>query len=451
MAQQLWQKGYNVNKEILEFTVGNDPELDQLMLEFDIYGSIAHGKMLNKIGVLTNKELVTLIKAFKTIIELNQQGKFKVTTENEDGHTAIENYLIEQLGDLGKKIHTARSRNDQVVTMTRLYTKDKLHTLYNFSIQLVKNLLKLAKKYEFVPMPGYTHMQRAMPMSAGMWLGQYAECILDDLELLKTAYNLNNMNPLGSAAGFGVNMPLDRAYTTKLLGFKKVQNNCLYVSYSRGKIEAHVLYALSQLMQSFAKFSNDVLLFSMSETGYVELPKEYCTGSSLMPQKKNGDVFELTRGKANIMMGYLFSTMEIQNVLLSGYNRDTQLTKEPLVKGLALYENTVKIMNLVTEVLTINKDKCIQACSSEIFAADYALDLVKEGMPFRDAYRKTAENLESLKRIDPVENIKSKTHLGAPGNLGLSLNLERANAELRWISSEDRAWQKTLTQLLHTT
>lgn len=445
---KLWQKSYNVNQEIIEFTVGNDHELDQLMIKYDVLGSMAHAMMLQKISVLSHKELATLRQELKLIIKLWENGKFVVKVEDEDGHTAIENHLVKKLGNLGKKIHTARSRNDQVVTMTRLYTKETLQTLYGYSLTLAQHFLQLAKKYQWVPFPGYTHMQRAMPASGGMWFGQYAESVLDDLKLLKTAYSINDMNPLGSAAGFGVNMPLDRAYTTKLLGFSKVQNNCMYVSYTRGKIEADILFALTQLMNTMAKFANDVLVFSMTETGFVELPKEYCTGSSLMPQKKNGDVFELTRGKANVMLGYLITTLELQNTLLSGYNRDSQLTKEPLVKGLALYNNTVKIMNLVTTVLTLNEAKCIAACSPEVFAADYALDLVKDGMPFRDAYRQTAEHLDDLQQVDPVANIKSKTHLGATGNLQLNTTLAQVQKEFRWLKQEQAQWQTIIKNLL---
>lgn len=445
---KLWQKSYNVNQEIIEFTVGNDHELDQLMIKYDVLGSVAHAMMLQKIGVLTKTELATLQRELKQVIKLWEAGEFTVKVEDEDGHTAIENHLVKKLGTLGKKIHTARSRNDQVVTMTRLYTKEKLQGLYGYTLTLAQHFLQLAKKYEWVPFPGYTHMQRAMPASGGMWFGQYVESILDDLKLLKTAYTINDMNPLGSAAGFGVNMPLDRVYTTKLLGFGKVQNNCMYVSYTRGKVEADILFALTQLMNTMAKFANDVLVFSMTETGFVELPKEYCTGSSLMPQKKNGDVFELTRGKANVMLGYLVTTMELQNTLLSGYNRDSQLTKEPLVKGLALYENTVKIMNLVTTVITLNKAKCIAACSPEVFAADYALDLVKNGMPFRDAYRETAEHLSDLQQVNPEENIKTKTHLGATGNLQLTKIQAEIQQELQWLKKEQLAWQKVNKNLL---
>jgi len=438
---QLWNKGFNINQEILEFTVGNDYELDQLMVKHDVYGSIAQAAMLKKIGILTSSEFRTVHKELKHIITLWEEGKFIVRLEDEDGHTAIENHLVKELGDLGKKIHTARSRNDQVVTMTRLYTKEKLMNVYGHSLTLAKHFFALAKKYQHVPMPGYTHMQRAMPTSGGVWFSQYAEAILDDLAFLKTAFEYNDMSPLGSAAGFGVNINIDRPYTAKLLGFKKVQNNTMYVSYTRGKVEAAILFALNQLMQTMAKFANDVLLFSTSEFGFVDLPKEYCTGSSLMPQKRNGDVFELTRGKANIMLGYFISTIELQNVLPSGYNRDTQLTKDLLVKALHLFSNTVKVMSTVTEGITLNKAKCIAACTAEVFATDKALDLVKNGMPFRDAYRYVGTHLDELKAIDPIQAMKQK-------QINITASQAHWKTQSRWLTQEQSRWLRTTKGLL---
>lgn len=438
---QLWNKGYNINKEILEFTVGNDYELDQVMVRHDVYGSIAQAAMLKKISILTPTEFRKLHGTLKHLITVWEQGKFVVRLEDEDSHTAIEHYLVKRLGDLGKKIHTARSRNDQVVTMTRLYIKEKLMNVYGHTLTLADHFVTLAKRYRAVPMPGYTHMQRAMPTSGGVWFGQYAEALLDDLALLNTAFEFNDMSPLGSAAGFGVNLMIDRAYTAKLLGFKKVQNNTMYVAYTRGKVEAAVLFALNQLMQTMAKFSSDVLVFSMSEFGFVELPKEYCTGSSLMPQKRNGDVFELTRGKANIMLGHLISTIELQNVLLSGYNRDTQLTKDLMVKALHLYSNTVKVMGTVTSGIKLNKARCIAACSADIFATDQAIDLVKTGIPFRDAYRQVAAHLDELERIDPVKNIKQKVYDLRPTQTDWKTHS-------RWLSRQQKHWKKTITHLL---
>ena len=438
---QLWNKGYDINKEIFEFTVGNDYELDQVMVKHDIYGSIAQAAMLKKMGILTPAEFKQIQREFNKLLTLWEKGTFVVQLEDEDGHTAIENYLVKQLRNLGKKIHTARSRNDQVVTMTRLYSKEKLMNVYGHTLTLADHFIRLAKRYRSVPMPGYTHMQRAMPTSGAVWFGQYAEALLDDVELLKTAFHYNDMSPLGSAAGFGVNLPIDRAYTAKLLGFKKVQNNTMYVSYTRGKVEAAIVFALNQLMQTMAKFANDVLVFSMSEFGFVELPKEYCTGSSLMPQKRNGDVFELTRGKANIMLGHLISMIELQNVLLSGYNRDSQLSKDLLVKALHLYSNTVKVMSTVTEGITLNKAKCLAACSPEIFATDKALDLVKQGIPFRDAYRHVAAHLDELDQIDPVKNIQQKSYSLAPAQTSWT-------QQSRWLTQQQRHWKTTIQHLL---
>lgn len=445
---QLWQKGYDVNREILEFTVGNDHELDQVMVKHDVLGSIGHASMLTKIGVLTPDELIKIKREMKNIIKLWEAGKFNVKLEDEDCHTAIENHLVKKLGNLGKKIHTARSRNDQVVAMSRLYGKETVQELYYHTVTLVENFIALANRYEFLPMPGYTHMQRAMPASGGMWFGQFAEALVDDLKMLKTAYEVADMSPLGSAAGFGVNLNIDREYTAKVLGFSRVQNNTMYVSYTRGKVEANLLFACFQLMGTMGKFSNDVLLFSMSETGFIELPDEYCTGSSIMPQKKNGDVFELARGKANIMLGYLISVMEIQNTLPSGYNRDSQLTKDPFVKSLALYRNTVKIMNLVTKGIRMNKEKCVKACTPEVYATDYALDLVKQGMPFRDAYRKVAAGVDELEQIDPEKNLKEKKHTGSTGNLKLDDIKKNIRKEKTWVHNEQKKWNTTVKNLL---
>jgi len=448
MSKQLWQKGYDVDQEIIKFTVGNDHELDQKMVKQDVVGSIAHAAMLQKIGILTKSEFQKLKTTLKEIIKLDQQHKFKIKQEDEDVHTAIENYLVKKLGSLGKKIHTARSRNDQVVVNTRLYTKEKIQDIYYYTLSLARAIYKFAKKYEKIPMPGYTHMQRAMPASVGMWMGSFLEALLDDLKLLRTAYEINDQCPLGSAAGFGVNLDIDREYTTKLLGFKKLQNNPMYVSYSRGKIDAHILYALYSIMNTLAKLANDILIFSMSEFQFIKLPDKFCTGSSIMPQKKNGDVFELTRGKAKVMLGYLIQEIEIFTPLLSGYNRDTQLTKEPLVKGIELTENTVKIMTLTTQGLGVNKEKCRQAFTPDIYATDYALDLVKAGMPFRDAYRKVAQEINHLKNIDPDKNIQSKKHAGATGNLRLNLSLKEIKRQESWLKREKTSFDNTIKNLL---
>lgn len=446
---QLWNKGYNANEEIIKFTVGNDYELDQKMIKQDALGSIAHAAMLKKIGVLTKVELDKLRKELKNILKLDKQGKFKVKLADEDVHTAIENHLVAKLGDLGKKIHTGRSRNDQVVVNTRLYNKEKLQNIYYHTLSLARVLYKFAKINEMIPMPGYTHMQRAMPASCGMWMGSFLEALLDDLRILKTAYEINDQCPLGSAAGFGVNLNVDREYTAKLLGFKKLQNNSMYVSYGRGKIDAHVLYAIYSIMNTLAKLANDILMFSMSEFQFLALPDKFCTGSSIMPQKKNGDVFELTRGKCKVMLGYLIQEIEIFTPLLSGYNRDTQLTKEPLLKGLELAENTIKIMCLTINELKVNKENCKKALSADIFATDYALDLVKKGVPFRDAYRDVAKHLKELKAINPDKNVCSKKHAGATGNLRLNLSQAEITKQENWLKQEKNRFDRIIKKLLN--
>lgn len=445
---QLWQKGYSVNDEIIKFTVANDHELDQKMVKQDALGSIAHAAMLKKIKILTPAEFKKLQRELKRIINLDKQGKFKVKQADEDVHTAIENHLVKRLGDLGKKIHTSRSRNDQVVVNTRLYNKEKIQDIYFYTLELIKELHKFAKKYEMVPMPGYTHMQRAMPASVGMWIQSFIEALLDDLKVLQMAYEVNDQCPLGSAAGFGVNIKIDREYTSKLLGFKKLQNNPMYVSYGRGKIDSHVLYGMTSIMNTLSKLANDILMFSMAEFQFLSLPDKFCTGSSIMPQKKNGDVYELTRGKYKVVLGYLIQNIEIISPLLSGYSRDTQLAKEPLVKGIDVTENTIKIMTLTTKSLKVNKDKVKKALTPDIFATDYTFDLVKKGVPFRDAYRDVAGHIDELEGIDPDKNVKSKKHAGATGNLRLNLNQKDLKQHEIWLNKEKAFLDKTFKNLL---
>lgn len=412
---KLWQKDYNINKEIEKFTVGNDYILDKKLLKWDIAGSIAHAVMLNKIKVLSNNELGKIKKALKDILKI----KFEIKQEDEDVHTSVESHLTKKLGDLGKKLHTARSRNDQILLDTRLYSKAQLLGIKESLLALIKSLLNLAEKNKLVPMPGYTHTQKAMPSSVGLWAGAFLESLLDDLKLLDCAYELNNQSPLGSAAGYGVSLDVDRQLVADLLGFKKVQNNVLYCSNSRGKTESVILNALTHIMLDLGKLSTDLILFSTPEFGFFSLPAELTTGSSIMPQKKNPDVLELIRAKASLVQSYQFAIENVIKNQFSGYNRDYQLTKEPLIKGIETVKASINIMKLTINKLKVNKEKCIKACSPEIYATDKAIELVKKGMPFRDAYQKIGLNLKSLKKENPIANIKNKKHLGATGNLCL--------------------------------
>ena len=417
---KLWQKDYKLNKEIEKFTVGNDFLLDKELVKYDVLGSIAHAMMLNKINIINKNELQKLKNILLEILELNKNEKFEIEQGDEDVHTAIENHLTQKLGNLGKKIHTARSRNDQVLVNLRLYSKEKLLEVEKTLIDLVSNIIDFAEKNKNIPIPGYTHTRKAMPSSVGLLFGAYAESLLDNFELIDTSYKLNNQNPLGSAAGYGINLDIDRELTTKLLGFDKVQNNALYVQNSRGKIESTIVFSLSKIMEDLAKFSNDLILFSTDEFGYFTLPDKFTTGSSLMPHKKNPDVLELIRAKASAVQANLFQINSITSKLISGYNRDLQLTKEPLIDSFKTTLSSTNIFNLIINKLTVNKENCIKAFDNSIFATDQTIDSVKKGISFREAYKKVAKNLTKIQKIDPITNIQSKKHIGATGNLGLN-------------------------------
>lgn len=417
---KLWQKNYKLNKEIEKFTVGNDFLLDKELVKYDVLGSIVHATMLNKINIINKNELKKLKKILLEILELNKNGKFEIKQEDEDAHTVIENHLTQKLGNLGEKIHTARSRNDQVLVDLRLYSKEKLLEVKKTLIGLVSNIINFAEKNKNIPIPGYTHTRKAMPSSVGLLFGSYAESLLDNFELIEASYKLNNQNPLGSAAGYGINLDIDRELTTKLLGFDKVQNNALYVQNSRGKIESAIVFSLSKIMEDLAKFSNDLILFSMEEFGYFTLPDKFTTGSSLMPHKKNPDALELIRAKASAVQANLFQINSITSKLISGYNRDLQLTKEPLINSFETTLSSINIFNLIINELTVNKENCVKALDNSIFATDQTINLVKKGTPFREAYKKVSKNLAKIQKIDPVKNIKSKKHTWATGNLGLN-------------------------------
>lgn len=444
----LWQKGYQVDEEVFKFTVGDDQKLDLYLAKHDVLGSIAHAAGLLKIGVLKKSEFLKLKAELKKIYKSIQEGKFVIPSTDEDVHTTVENILTKKLGDLGKKIHTARSRNDQIILDQHYYAKDRLLDITNYALECADVFYNFAKKYEMVPMPGYTHMQRAMPASVGMWMGSFLEALLDDIKLLKAVYDINDQCPLGSASGFGVNMNLDRAYTAKLMGFKKIQNNSMYCAYSKGKFDANIVYAYTAMMHTLAKLANDILIFTMAEFQFFELPDKFCTGSSLMPQKKNGDVFELVRAKSRTMLGYLIQEITISSALPSGYNRDSQITKDPIIYGNNLLENTLKIMSLTVAGLKPRPDKLRAAFSADIFATDYALDLVKQGVPFRDAYRRVAGEISQLKTIDPDKNIKSKKHIGATGNLRLNISKAEITKNEKWLKTEKSNFDKAISNLL---
>ncbi|NMC77190.1 MAG: argininosuccinate lyase [Candidatus Methanofastidiosa archaeon] len=445
---KLWKKKYELDKTVEDFTVGDDYLNDMKLVKADIIGNIAHSTMLKKIGVLSNEELLQIKKNLIEILELHEQGKFIINKEDEDVHTAVENFLTERLGDIGKKIHTARSRNDQILLDVRLYSKERLFDIMENVLSLCKVLLHFSKDNEFIPMPGRTHTQRAMPSSVGLWASSIIESLLDDLYLLKSAYKINDQSPLGSAASYGVNLNIDREYVASLLGFEKVQNNVLYANNSRGKIESIIIFAMSQIMMDLSKFANDLILFSIPEFNYFTLPEEFCGGSSLMPQKRNPALLELTRAKANVVNSLYFRVSSIITSLYSGYNRDFQLTKGPLIESFDITQQTLYILSYFMPKVKVNKEILIDSFTPELYATDRVLELVKEGHPFRDAYKEVGVNLEALNNKDPVENIKSKTHTGATGNLGLDKIAKILKDEEKELFSIKDSYMKKIDLLL---
>ena len=417
--EKLWHKNYELNKLIEEFTVGNDYILDREILISDCLCSIAHIKMLSSIGIITDAEFKQLQEKLVKIIKLDLEGKFAIDPSDEDCHTAIEGYLASKLGITGKKVHTGRSRNDQVLTATRLYSRYRLILIMDSLSQTIDALLNMAEKYKEVPMPGRTHMQVAMPSSVGLWAAAFAEELLDCAKFLKTAYELNNRCPLGAAASYGVPVPLNREMTASLLGFDGIQNNVLCANNSRGKIESMIVDALEQMTITYSKLAQDLIIFSMPEFGYFSLPDPLCSGSSIMPQKKNPDGLELLRGKAGSMAGYSAGIKNIIRSLPTGYNRDFQETKELLFKAFDTAYNCTRIVKLTIDELQVNEKNLRKGFTPDIFATDEVLRLVAGGMSFRDAYKQVGMNLDKLKNEDPVAALKKRVSTGAPGNLNL--------------------------------
>lgn len=385
---KLWQKDNQILDPIIEaFETKDDLILDQNLLPYDIEGSLAHAKILEKIGILTKDELIKLEKGLTEILKLAAKGKFNLQFGDEDIHTKIENYLTEKYGEVGKKIHTLRSRNDQVLTALRLYSKAEVKKIQTVTKELIEGFEMFNKKYGKIPMPGYTHMQKAMPSSIGLWVESFISSLKDDLTILNTAYTLIDQSPLGSAAGYDTPIKIDKTFTAKLLNFKKVQENPIYCQQSRGKFEAFILSCLIQILLTINKFSSDVMLFSTSEFGFFKSSSKVTTGSSIMPQKKNLDLAELLRSKVHLVLGNFTQIVSLSSNLISGYNRDLQDSKKPLMESLEITLNSLKVTKILLENLTPNKEKLESAMTEELFAAEKALKLVLQGKSFRDAYR----------------------------------------------------------------
>ncbi len=446
---KLWQKDYSLNKLMEEFTVGRDFELDQDLVVSDCLASIAHGKMLVSIGILNKDEIQSIEDRLKEIIELSLKGSFHITMSDEDCHTAIENYLVLNVGDAGKKIHTGRSRNDQVLTCLRVYSRDFLFTFIKEAISFSETLSGFAEKHSMTPMPGRTHMQIAMPSSVGLWAGAFAEEIGDSLRMTMAVLNIIDQSPLGSAASYGVPIPLDREMTASLLGFSKVQNNVLYVNNSRGKFESLIIDSLDQVVLTISKMAQDLILFSLPEFGYFSLPEELCSGSSIMPQKKNPDGLELLRAKSASLSAYSIQIKNVIRSLPTGYNRDFQEVKEPFIYGIKLALQCVRIMKLTISELAVNKKNLEKAFTPEIFATDEAIKMVLAGKNFRDAYKKVGTNLESIESISPEEGIKTRTSTGTAGNLRLDKLNDFLTTLKKDVSAHENNVQASLKKLLN--
>ena len=390
---KLWEKGVGFDKKIESFTVGNDNDLDQILLPYDCEASIAHVKMLNKMKYLNDNESDKLIKELNFILKESKSGNFKIKKSHEDCHTAIEDHLVNTCGDSGKKIHTARSRNDQVLTALRLYYRESIDDVKKLLIDLIKSLELFSDKNGKIEFPGYTHMQKAMPSSVQLWSNAYIESMNDDLKLLQTAYALINQSPLGSGAAFGVPINIDRQFLAKELKFDSVQDNPIYCQLSRGKFELYIINIFTQIMFSINRIASDIVLFCTDEFKFFSLPDEFCSGSSIMPNKRNPDVLELLRGSYSILIGYQSQIQSLSQNLISGYNRDIQLSKEPTMRSFDLIKNCLDINTLVISGLIVNEENCKKAMTDELFATEQAYNMVKEGIPFRQAYRKIADEL----------------------------------------------------------
>ena len=387
---KLWDKGVKLNAQVEAFTVGDDYLLDRRLVKHDCAASLAHAKMLCKAGLLKKAELASLETGLAEILRLDGEGAFPIKKEDEDCHTAIENKLTELCGEAGKKIHTARSRNDQVLTALRLYEKEALGGLRAGLAALRRALAAAQKRQGSLPLPGYTHMRRAMPTTVGTWLGCFADAADDDIRMADFILDLIDQSPLGSAAGYGVPvLNINKDLTASLMGFGSVMKNPIYAQLSRSKFEATIAHFCSQVMSDLNKMASDLIMYSMPEFGFVKLPEAICTGSSIMPQKKNPDVLELVRGKYHVVIGEEFKLKSLAGNLISGYNRDIQLAKGPLFACLDEAGASLEMMTLVTGGLVFDAKKCV--LPKELFATEEAYKLVKRGMPFRDAYRKVAK------------------------------------------------------------
>ena len=414
---KLWDKGFSTDKIIDHFTVGNDRELDLLLAKYDVIASKAHAKMLGKIGLLTLKETDSLVTELDKIAKTIENGTFTIEDSFEDMHSKIEFLLTLRLGDAGKKIHTARSRNDQVLVAMHLYLKNELTEIKDMTKDLFHLLLNLADKHKKVMLPGYTHLQIAMPSSFGLWFSAYAESLVDDLYFVDAAYKVADQNPLGSAAGYGSSFPIDRSFTTEEMGFETMKYNVVAAQMGRGKVEKAAAFGMSSIAATLSKMAMDICLYMSQNFNFVSFPDELTTGSSIMPHKKNPDVFELVRGKCNRLQAVPNQLIMITNNLPSGYHRDLQLVKEVIVPAIQDLKACLEIMTFSLKEIRVNENILDDPKYDYLFSVDTLNELVLSGTPFRDAYKKMGKEINEG-TFTPKRDIKH-THEGSFGNLCL--------------------------------
>lgn len=413
---KLWQKdNVSVNEKIEKFTVGRDPEFDVLLAEFDVLGSLAHTQMLESIGLLEKDELAEIQQELKAIYQSIQAGDFTIEEGIEDVHSQVELMLTRKLGEAGKKIHSGRSRNDQVLVDLKLFTRARLQEVAESSNRLFELLLALSEKFKDVLLPGYTHLQIAMPSSFGLWFGAYAESLVDDMEMLQTAYRLANKNPLGSGAGYGSSFPLNRTMTTTLLGFDNLHYNVVYAQMSRGKTELFATTAIAQFASTLSRLAMDICLYNSQNFGFIKLPDEMTTGSSIMPHKKNPDVAELLRGKTNRLKGLPNEIMLVMGNLPSGYHREMQILKEILMPAFDEILNCLDMTYFMLSNIQVKEGILDDAKYDLLFSVERVNELVLQGVPFREAYKIIGNEINS-NTYTPNRDLKH-SHEGSIGNL----------------------------------
>jgi argininosuccinate lyase len=414
---KLWDKGFSTDKKIDHFTVGNDRKLDLHLAKYDVIASKAHAKMLGEIGLLKDTETNDLVKELNAIEISIEKGEFIIEDSFEDMHSKIEFILTEKLGDTGKKIHTARSRNDQVLVAMHLYLKDELTNIKNLTKSLFDLLIDHAEKHQSVLLPGYTHLQIAMPSSFGLWFSAYAESLIDDLYFIDAAYKVADQNPLGSAAGYGSSFPIDRDYTTKEMGFADLKYNVVAAQMGRGKVEKATAFGMASIAATLSKLAMDICLYMSQNFNFISFPDELTTGSSIMPHKKNPDVFELVRGKCNKLQSIPNQLTMVINNLPSGYHRDMQLVKEIMLPAIQDMKACLEILTFSLKEIKVSNEILEDPKYDYLFSVDTLNELVLSGMPFRDAYKKMGEEIEDGS-FKPKRDIRH-THEGSLGNLCL--------------------------------